>query len=89
MKTLTTLTISPQGQITVPKQWREALSLKPGKRVLAWMKEGAKTKVLTLTPEPANWTAYMAGLGQEVWTGVDIEDYINKEREAWEKNEIK
>ncbi|MFH0926670.1 MAG: hypothetical protein V1872_13735 [bacterium] len=27
----------------------------------------------------------MAGLGAEVWRGIDVQDYINKERESWER----
>jgi AbrB family looped-hinge helix DNA binding protein len=84
MRTLTTLTISPQGQITIPKEWREILKVKPGEKLLAWLKEGVKAKVLTLKPEPASWADYVAGLGQEVWKDVNVETYLKKERDSWD-----
>lgn len=84
MNPLTTLTISPQGQITIPKDWRKYLSLEPGKKVLAQLKIQDKSRVVTLVPDPKNWADYVAGLGQDVWNMVDVDEYLTKERDSWD-----
>lgn len=28
--------------------------------------------------------ADLRGLGKEIWTGIDAQDYVNKERDSWD-----
>lgn len=75
------LTVSPQGQITIPKIWRDQLKLKSGVKVIAWIEEKLKTKILTLIPHPKNWTDIVAGSGKGMWGNSD--EYIQNERNQW------
>lgn len=78
------LTISPQGQITIPKRIRELTGIKPGAKVTAFVRGWVKGKALTLTPKPKSWAKWGLGLGKEVWDKVDVDEYIRKERELWD-----
>lgn len=78
-----TLTVSPQYQITIPKKLREALGIKPGQKLLAWIQGWVKGKALTLTPKPKSLADYTLGLGKGLWG--DPDEYIQKERDSWER----
>lgn len=80
-----TLTVSPQYQITIPKQLREELAIEPGQKLLAWIEKWVKSKAITLVPQPKSLANYTLGLGKEIWDKVDIDKYIQKERDSWEK----
>lgn len=80
-----TLTVSSQYQITIPKKLREALGIKPGQKLLAWIQRWVKGKALTLTPKPKSLADYTLGLGKEIWDKVDVDEYIQKERDSWER----
>ncbi len=80
-----TLTVSPQGQLTLPKSWRSILGLKPGEKLNATLKKDNSDSALVLSKKPQNWTNYMAGLGKEIWEDVDVDEYIRKERDSWER----
>ncbi len=80
-----TLTVSSQYQITIPKQLREELAIKPGQKLLAWVQDWAKSKAIALVPKPKSLADYTLGLGKEIWDKVDIDEYIQKERDSWEK----
>ena len=79
---VTTLTISPQGQITIPKQWRTLLGLQKGAKAIAWLEKKLKNKALVLTPQPESWIDAVAGTGKDLWG--DSAKYIKKERAQWE-----
>lgn len=85
MDTITTLKVSPQGQITIPKAWRKALKIKPGAKMIAHLTDWIKSKALTLRPEPKSWADYMSGLGKDLWQGVDVDEYVKKERDSWKR----
>ncbi len=36
-----------------------------------------------LTGEPLHSILELEGLGQEVWNGIDAQEYVNQERDAW------
>jgi len=77
------LTVSPQGQITIPKAWRKLLSLNQGTQVIAWIGEllhGGKT--LVLSPKPDSWTNLVTGSGKGLWPNAD--NYIKQQREQWD-----
>lgn len=83
MQMITTLKVSPQGQITIPKAWRKVLNLKPGNKVLAYVSDLVKAKILTLKPESASWVDEVAATGQDCWG--DSDRYIQQERDSWDK----
>jgi hypothetical protein len=38
-----------------------------------------------VTAEPQHSIMELKGLGKEVWEGIDVEKYIDKERNSWDK----
>jgi hypothetical protein len=35
-------------------------------------------------PEPPDYARRLRGLHREVWEGIDVDEYVRREREAWE-----
>lgn len=81
-----TLTVSPQGQITIPKAWRKLLNLRPGSKLMGWMVGRAKDRVLALKPAPKSWAEHTLGIAKGAWDDVGGPDaYLAKERDSWER----
>jgi AbrB family looped-hinge helix DNA binding protein len=78
------ITISPQGQITIPKAWRDLLGLNAGKKLVISLVDWVKGKALVIHPEPKSWADYVAGTGKGLW-GKDSDAYIKQERDSWER----
>lgn len=79
----TTLTVSSQGQVVIPRKVREILAIKAGSKIVLTVNKIGKIPTATLITRPASWVKYVAGLGKGVWD--KGEDYIEKERKSWEK----
>lgn len=75
----TSVKVSSKYQIAVPQIARKKLNIKKGDRLLVDVQDG----VIVLIPEPKRYTEYLQGLHGDIWKGVDIEKYINGERDAW------
>jgi AbrB family looped-hinge helix DNA binding protein len=75
-----TVKVSKRYQIAVPALARDLLNIKSGDRLLVDIQDG----IIVLIPMPDNYTEALAGLHQEIWQGVDIQKYIDEERNAWE-----
>jgi AbrB family looped-hinge helix DNA binding protein len=73
--------VSSKNQIAVPAEVRRELKIKPGDTLLVTVVGGHAV----LMPEPADYVAAMRGLGAEVWRGEDAQEYVNRERDAWEE----
>lgn len=71
--------VNLKNQITIPKTVREKLNIKAGDRFLVDVQEN----ILLLFPVPGNYTNYLQNLDPEIWKGVDTENYLNEERNAW------
>lgn len=84
MEGTTTITISPQGQITIPKAWRDLLGLKAGKKLAVSIATWVKGKAIVIRSEPKSWADYLAGTGKGLW-GKDSDVYLQKERDSWQK----
>lgn len=83
---IATLTVSPQGQITIPKAWREQLNLRPGSKLMGWMAGRVKDQVLALKPAPKSWAEHTSGITKGAWDDVGGPDaYLAKERDSWER----
>ena len=37
-----------------------------------------------LTAQPLHSILELEGLGQEIWQGIDAQEYVNQERDAWD-----
>lgn len=73
--------LNKHNQMTLPKEAREALGVKPGGRV-AVVVEG---QTVWLLSEPENWTEYICGLGAEVWAALGGgERFLAEVRGTWE-----
>ena len=77
--TTTSVKVSAKYQIAVPQIARKKLNIKRGDRLLVDTQDG----VIVLTPDPRQYTDYLQGLHGEVWEGVDVQKYLNGERDAW------
>lgn len=76
------ITISPQGQLTIPKSWRELLKIEKGSKITAHLKKTSQGAAVILSPQPENWTDLVGGSGAGLWSESD--SYIAKERSSWE-----
>jgi AbrB family looped-hinge helix DNA binding protein len=67
--------------VAVPDEVRQQLKIERGDRLLVEVCDNA----IVLTPEPDDYARRLRGLHREVWEGIDIDEYIRPEREAWER----
>ena len=72
--------VSDKFQIAVPASVRRALGIKRGDRLLV----DIRGNQIVLRREPSDYATELAGLHAEIWEGVDPNEYIRHEREAWE-----
>ena len=75
----TSVKVSSKYQIAVPQMARKKLNIKQGDRLLVDVQDG----VIVLIPQPKRYTEYLQGLHGDIWKGVDIQKYLNGERDAW------
>lgn len=71
--------VNAKYQITIPRSVRKKLNIKAGNNILIDVQDG----VMVLIPEPKRYADYLQGLHGEIWKGVDVKKYLNREREAW------
>ena len=57
----------------------DKLNIKAGDSVLVDVQD----EIMVLIPQPKNYTNHLQGLYSEIWETVDVEKYINGERNAW------
>lgn len=77
--TRTFVKVGAKYQITIPQIARKKLNIKKGDHLLVDIQDG----VIVLIPEPKRYTAHLKGLHSDIWKGVDIQNYLNGERESW------
>jgi AbrB family looped-hinge helix DNA binding protein len=75
----TSVKVNAKYQITIPNVVRKRLNIKRGDRLLVDMQDN----VIVLIPQPRRFADYLQGLHSEIWKGVDVQKYLNGEREAW------
>lgn len=78
-----TITMSPQGQITIPLSLRKSLNLKAGAKFILSLTGIEKLISITLTPHPKSWVDAISGSGKDIFG--DADEYLKKERASWEK----
>jgi AbrB family looped-hinge helix DNA binding protein len=71
--------ISAKYQIMIPQIARKKLHIRKGDHLLMDVQDG----VILLTPEPKRYSDYLQGLHGEIWKGIDVQKYLNRERDAW------
>jgi AbrB family looped-hinge helix DNA binding protein len=75
----TTVKVSSKYQIAVPQMARKKLNIKQGDLLLVDVQDG----VIVLIPQPKRYADYLQGLHGDIWKGVDVQKYLNGERDAW------
>jgi AbrB family looped-hinge helix DNA binding protein len=76
----TRVKVSSRFQIAVPADARKKLHIKQGDQLLVDVRDGS----FVLLPEPADYADHLRGLHREVWDGVEPQEYVRQEREAWQ-----
>ena len=71
--------VSSRFQIAIPAEVRRQLGVKKGDRLLVHMRGDH----VVLMPEPKSYADKLRGLHTEAWAGVDTDEYVRREREAW------
>jgi len=72
--------ISSKYQIVIPKEIRRALRLEKGDE-LVFVAEGG---VIYLKAKPRSYVEHMKGLHRELWEDMDVNRYLQREKETWE-----
>jgi AbrB family looped-hinge helix DNA binding protein len=72
-----TVKVSKRNQITIPVKLRQVLNFYCGNRLLVDIQDG----MILLIPKPESFTDMTAGLHQEIWRGIDGQQYVNENRE--------
>ena len=76
----TRVKVSSRYQIAVPATARKQLQIERGDHLLVDVRDG----YVILMPEPRDYSQHLRGLHREVWEGVDPQEYVWREREAWQ-----
>jgi len=71
--------VTSEHHIDIPVAVRERLAIHGGDYLQMDVRDG----VIVLIPESRDPIAELRGLGREIWEGVDVQDYIDGEREDW------
>jgi AbrB family looped-hinge helix DNA binding protein len=74
---ISSVKVSAQNRISIPRQVRKLLKIKIGDILPASVQDG----MLILYPDPQSCSQHLAGLHREIWGNSD--DHITKERNAW------
>jgi len=75
----TRVKVSSKNQIAIPAAVRRKLQIKGGDHLLVDVRDG----YLILIPEPRDYSQRLHGLHREVWDGIEPQEYVRQEREAW------
>jgi AbrB family looped-hinge helix DNA binding protein len=71
--------IGPKYQVVIPSIIRKKINLRPYDEVLI---ENINNTIIII-PKPPKCTELMIGLGKEIWSKIEVKDYIKKERDSW------
>ena len=72
--------ISSKHQIAVPAKVREELGISAGDHLLVDVQDG----VIVIVPISDDPFEQLKGLHAEIWQGIDAQEYVDQERDAWE-----
>lgn len=72
--------VSKKHQIAVPSAVRKQLGIESGDELLVELRGG----YIVLLPEPRDYSQRLRGLHREVWEGIEPQEYVRQEREAWQ-----
>jgi len=61
---------------------REQLNIQSGDRLLVDIQDG----MIILLLKPENYTTQLMGMHKEIWERIEPNEYLETERQAWEKS---
>jgi AbrB family looped-hinge helix DNA binding protein len=73
--------ITEDGQVSVPEDVRRQLDIGPGDTLVVDVRDGA----VVLVPDHSDPVARLRGLYPDIWRGVDPDEYLKAERDAWQR----
>ncbi len=73
--------VSSRYQIAIPSVVRRKLGIRTGDRLLV----DVRGDHVILMPEPEDFARHLQGLHREVWEGEDPQEYVRRERAAWQE----
>lgn len=65
----------------IPEEIIRQAGLKPGDDIIWFYDE--KTKQIILMEKPQDFSKALRGLGKDLWSKTDIDQYIQEERDSW------
>ena len=85
-KSINKTVISDKYQVVIPKAVRNRLGLRVGQEVTIHPLVDQSAVLMLPKNGKSNkpWYEQMAGLGKEVWTGIDPVEYVRALRSGWE-----
>ena len=69
--------VSKKHQIAVPSEVTKQLGIRSGDELLVELRDGYAVVL------PPAYSQRLRGLHREVWAGVEAQEYVRQEREAW------
>lgn len=79
MSARSSVKVSRKHQIVVPSAARKALGIEAGDRLLVDVQDG----ILVLVPYPGGIVGALEGLHADIWSGIDAQEWVDAERDAW------
>ena len=76
-----TVKVSEKGQIVIPKKVRDKMGLDTGDELIVNLVD----QKIMLRKKPKSFTDYMWNLHADAWKGAEAKDYVDKEREYWQR----
>ena len=74
------VTVSTKHHSAVPSAVSKQLGIMSGDELLVDVRGG----YAVLLPEPQDYSQRLRGLHREIWEGVEPQEYVRQEREAWQ-----
>lgn len=72
--------MSSKNQIATPLAVRKRLGIKPRDYLLVDVRDA----YVLLVPKPRDYSRNLKGLHREVWEEIEPQDYVRRERDAWQ-----
>jgi AbrB family looped-hinge helix DNA binding protein len=76
---MTKVKVSSKLQISVPAEARRKLGIEAGDQLTVEVHDNS----ITLRPVPKSYSKRLRGLYRDLWDGVDPDEYVRQERDAW------
>ncbi len=73
--------LNKDSSIKIPEYILKKSGLKPGAEIIWLYDEHGQ---IILMEKPDSFAKALRGLGKEVWDKVDVEEYVERERQSWD-----